>query len=307
MTGSSRTPLVSVLVRTYQSAATLPQAIASILAQTVTDFECLLVDDGSTDGTGELVERIRDPRLRYLRLPVNLGRAAARKVGLAAARGQFLGILDADDWWYPQKLERQLNVLEREPELALLATGLVLTDEGGEVLAMERAGSGPPELRRFPPLGQPRRVPVPHGSSLIRMNGVRQVKIDLGLPRSEDFYFMLQLLLTRPCGLWTEPLYAYRLRPGERHRVHTESNRAARAVYAKYLGTHPLASLRRQAECLLKLGLYELTALIGADQRPLRQRGRPPSASELGSYRDAAALVARRRAELEASASAFRP
>jgi teichuronic acid biosynthesis glycosyltransferase TuaG len=103
-------PVVSIVTPVWNAAATLAEAAASAQAQTFADWEMLIVDDGSTDGSRALAERLAaaDPRLRVLGWAANRGAAAARNAGLRAARGRVVAFLDADDRWLPPKLERQL-------------------------------------------------------------------------------------------------------------------------------------------------------------------------------------------------------
>lgn len=103
-------PLVSVILPTYQRGGLIGRAIASVLAQTRTDFELLVVDDGSTDDTAAQVARVRDRRLRYLRLGANRGAGAARNAGIREAVAPFLAFQDSDDEWLPAKLERHLRI-----------------------------------------------------------------------------------------------------------------------------------------------------------------------------------------------------
>ena len=106
---SSEPPLVSVVIPTYDGAYYLGETIGSVLAQTYPHLEVLVVDDGSTDGTpnAAVAGHDADPRVRYLR-QANAGTAAARNLGVAHARGEFIALLDHDDLWEPHKLERQL-------------------------------------------------------------------------------------------------------------------------------------------------------------------------------------------------------
>lgn len=112
-------PLISVIVATCNRAAYLPEALASVQAQTYRAFELIVVDDGSTDETPELLRRLENTRLRCLRQP-NQGVAAARNQGVAAARGELFAFLDDDDLWLPDKLARQMAVLYGEPETAVV-------------------------------------------------------------------------------------------------------------------------------------------------------------------------------------------
>jgi glycosyltransferase involved in cell wall biosynthesis len=109
-------PAVSVITPVWNAAATLAAAVASVEAQSVADWEMLVVDDGSTDGSRALAADLarRDARIRPLGLPGNRGPAAARNAGIGAARGRFLAFLDADDLWHPEKLAVQLGYMARE-------------------------------------------------------------------------------------------------------------------------------------------------------------------------------------------------
>jgi glycosyltransferase involved in cell wall biosynthesis len=135
-------PDVSVIIPTYNRSALLPRAIDSVLRQTHQSFEVLVVDDGSTDSTAEVLSQQSDPRVRYLPQLENMGAAAARNRGLREAAGRFIAFLDCDDEWMPQKLSRQLERFEELPE----EYGLVYT---AVEMAGEREGHrpGPPTHR----------------------------------------------------------------------------------------------------------------------------------------------------------------
>lgn len=126
-------PVVSVVVPTYNRARVLPRAIECVLGQSCGDLELLIVDDGSTDDTEAAVSGYTDPRVRYLREPINRGTSAARNVGLREARGTFVAFLDSDDEWLPDKLTRQLAVFaSRGPETGLVYTGVERVESDGQ-------------------------------------------------------------------------------------------------------------------------------------------------------------------------------
>lgn len=106
-------PRVSVVIPTFNRLHVLPQAIDSVQQQTMSDLELLVVDDGSDDGTGDFVQSLDDPRVRYVRIESRSGAPAARNAGIRAARGSFHALLDSDDEWLPCKLERQLECMDR--------------------------------------------------------------------------------------------------------------------------------------------------------------------------------------------------
>jgi glycosyltransferase involved in cell wall biosynthesis len=111
--------LVSVILPTFNRAATLPRAIMSVLDQSYRNLELLIVDDGSRDNTAEIVERIGDPRIRYIPLEVNGGASSARNVGLRLAKGEFIAFQDSDDEWLAGKLARQVQAARHAGEGAV--------------------------------------------------------------------------------------------------------------------------------------------------------------------------------------------
>jgi glycosyltransferase involved in cell wall biosynthesis len=115
-------PLVSVVIPAYNRAALLGRAVNSVLEQSFQDFEILIVDDGSTDNTAEVVQGFEDPRIRYIRHAKNAGEAAARNTGIHAARGQYVAFLDSDDYWLAGKLELQVRVLEADEAMYSCST-----------------------------------------------------------------------------------------------------------------------------------------------------------------------------------------
>ena len=105
-------PKVSVVIPTYNRAAKVRNAIESVLAQTVTDLEVIVVDDGSSDGTGKILGETFGDRIRYY-AQANQGVSVARNKGIEEARGEWIAFLDSDDLWEKEKLEWQFKALER--------------------------------------------------------------------------------------------------------------------------------------------------------------------------------------------------
>jgi len=114
-------PTVSVILPTYNRPAFTEKAVGSVLAQTFPDFELIVVDDGSTDGTSEAVEGFSDARLRVHHMN-NRGPGPARNAGIEISSGQYIAFLDSDDAWVPEKLETQLDAMRASPEHALSHT-----------------------------------------------------------------------------------------------------------------------------------------------------------------------------------------
>jgi len=117
-------PTVSIIIPTYNRRQSISRSIESVLNQTYRDFELIIVDDGSTDNTKELVADFNDERIRYVRHEENKGEAAARNTGIKAARCDYIAYQDSDDEWLPEKLARQIELLENaSPEVGVIYTG----------------------------------------------------------------------------------------------------------------------------------------------------------------------------------------
>ncbi len=162
-------PRVSVLIGAFNNASTLAHAAESILQQTVTDLELLVIDDGSHDATPAIAARIAstDVRARVLTMPTNLGIARSLNAGLQAARAPIVAVQDADDWSSQRRLARQLDVLDENPAIAVVGCRMREVDERGRELTPRTAlasGDVNDLLMRF--------NPIPNTASAFRRDAV---------------------------------------------------------------------------------------------------------------------------------------
>lgn len=137
-------PLISVIIPAYNAERFLPETLRSACAQTYRRLEIVVVDDGSTDGTADIARFFEagDARVRLLQQK-NAGVAAARNLGIAHSRGQFIAPLDADDVWYPRKLERQVEILlAADQSVGVVYSAWECIDEEGIILSGTRRSPG---------------------------------------------------------------------------------------------------------------------------------------------------------------------
>jgi glycosyltransferase involved in cell wall biosynthesis len=128
-------PEVTVVIPTFNRGAVVGRAIGSVLAQTCQDWELIVVDDCSTDGTEQVVKGFSDDRIKYIRHDRNRRGGAARNTGIRCARGKYVAFLDDDDEWLPEKLEKELEFFRHsDPEVGLVYSGMIISDEHGNVL-----------------------------------------------------------------------------------------------------------------------------------------------------------------------------
>jgi glycosyltransferase involved in cell wall biosynthesis len=121
---------VSVVIPAYNSMHYLPATLDTVLKQSFEDYEVIIVDDGSTDHIGEWAAGVNDSRVKLI-TQVNQGPSIARNTGIAQAQGDYVAFLDADDLWESTKLEKQVEILDRQPEIGLVYTWIIQTDKEG--------------------------------------------------------------------------------------------------------------------------------------------------------------------------------
>ncbi len=140
-------PAVSVVMRVYNAERHLREAVESVLAQTYRDFELLAIDDGSTDESIAILQSYGDPRIRIVS-QANRGKIAALQRGLDEARGRYVAILDADDRSGPERLARQVALLEAQPDTIMVGSALGIVDECGTRIGVRHYPLDNAALRR---------------------------------------------------------------------------------------------------------------------------------------------------------------
>jgi teichuronic acid biosynthesis glycosyltransferase TuaG len=221
-------PRVSVVMPVYNAARFLASALASVQAQSFTDWELIAVDDGSTDPSGRILADLaaQEPRLRPLSTGGNQGAGVARNLGLDAARGRFVAFLDADDLWHPEKLARQLIWFEAHP------AALSFTAYQREDLETGRTeGVGVPERITARQL----RATNVIGCSTVMLDRARVGEMRMpNLRLRQDFAFWLEILRQHgPAQGIPFALTTYRRHKGQ---VSGDKGQAARATWAMYRG-----------------------------------------------------------------------
>lgn len=208
-------PKVSVIIPAYNALAYLPEAVDSVVKQTFTDFEVLIVDDGSSDGTVEWVSQIKDSRVRLISQQ-NQGSSGARNTGITAAVGEYIALLDADDIWEPTKLQKQVRYLEENPSVGLVDTWTVLINQQGKstgkvVVSYADKDDVWKQLVQFKPICPCDSTP------LIRRSCFETVGLfNRELPFLEDLDMWIRLASQYRFAVIKEPLVRYRQHPGSK-------------------------------------------------------------------------------------------
>ncbi len=233
-------PKVSVLLTTYNGARHIGETIQSILDQSFTDFELVVVDDGSSDDTCAIVAGFNDPRLRLSRAPVNLGVVGARNFGFRQLRGRYIATIDHDDLWRPARLQRGVALLDANPDTDLVGTKTaVLAD--GVIAPAERRSSATSMVMRWLLL---LRCEMVFSSLLFRREAARLP--DGGLVRealryADDYDLMLRLSAAGGVAVIDEVLTIYRSHAANTTRtvgrtMFENATAALALAYARWLG-----------------------------------------------------------------------
>ncbi len=230
-------PLLSVVMPVYNGEKYLREAIESVLNQTFKDFELIIINDGSKDGSEEIIKGIKDPRIRYLDNGVNRGIPYTRNVGLTEAKGDFLAWCDCDDLLMPTRFERQLAFLKTHDNYG--ACGTWIARFGGQKDNVFKSSSDPEYVKSML-LFKPS---VPNATVMLRMSKIRALEIlyNMDLPIAEDYDFILRCSRHFPIANIQEVLYKYRASETSIMRQfeekEQESYRIHKIVYKEALST----------------------------------------------------------------------
>lgn len=282
--------LVSVMIPCHNATRTLPLALSSLLSQTYDNWECLVVDDGSEDQPDRLVSMLGDPRVRYVRLGTNHGRGFARQVALEMARGDLICMLDADDWYYPSKLQDQLDMMENNKDLVLISSGMAIVDRSHEIKAVRRPIGNSDRFARKNPMHFGL-VPFPFAPSIVRTETAKRYRFDGNLRRAEDADFLLQLVLEHKYGISPQLHYVYTELDSVDIDNVISSIRGVRLVMQKYSRSYPVASRVIRGKLVLKTMAYRLSFRLGIHQQVILKRSQRATPVEKMSFEEARRIV----------------
>ncbi len=201
------TPLVSITSAIYNEENYLLDMVRSVFAQTFTDWELLLLDDGSTDNSLELANSIDDPRVRVFANERNLGRSVSRNRLNSFARGKYIAVFDADDMWGTTKIAKQLELIESEPDIDIVGTGTCYLDSRDEPMGHMYA---PPSHEQI--CSQPNRTfAIRHATLLGKKTWFEKNLYDESISLAIDFNLFLRSYKHSRFANVPQPLCYYRL------------------------------------------------------------------------------------------------
>ena len=225
MSTTARPPRISVLLPVYDGEQFIGEAVRSVLGQTFTDFELLLIDDGSTDRTPEILAGFADSRLRVIRLPENSGLVAALNLGILESKTEFVARMDADDISLPRRFERQVEFLDAHPDVAVCGTWI---REFGARHHAHRLPVQPDQIRArlfF-------RWAMAHPTLMVRRNFLEShaIRYSTEYPHTEDLELLLRAADLTSLANVSEILLLYRAHVQQASYLHARDQLEARAM-----------------------------------------------------------------------------
>jgi len=253
-------PRVSVIIPTFNCARYLGRAIDTALGQTYKDYEILVIDDGSTDETSELIGQY-DGKIRYF-YQSNKGVSCARNLALSEANGEFFAYLDADDMWYPQKLEAQVAFLDRHRDCGLVHSEVSVIDEMDHVLHLQfnhESGRKVPQGHCVRDLLRQNHIKAP--TVLERRDCIERAgTFDERLNGTEDYLHWIVVAMEGSAfGYIAEPLAMYRWRQGNLSNNVRRMNEDVERIFGIILKEKSLAQrCGREAADIVRDRLYSI-------------------------------------------------
>jgi glycosyltransferase involved in cell wall biosynthesis len=288
--GGLMMPLISVVMPVFNAANTLPLALASLQAQSCEAWQCIIVDDGSTDHPGQVVDAVGDSRIQCHHLDRNRGRGYARQYALEMAQGRYITFLDADDWIYPEKFQDQVELLEAEPDVAIVSTGMAIANANDHLVGVRCSNGSMPVMHH--PIRHPGMPPLAFAPSMIIADIAKQTGFDTAFPIAEDADFLLRALLGTRFAVLPAPLYVYREPSSTTLDKVSAALEYCCRMFQKQFVQYPLDSAIEIAKARGKQMIYHSAATLGLWDYVIARRSRIPTDEDHQHYRDAWQTVA---------------
>lgn len=201
--------LVSIIMPAYNAEKTIEVALKSLIVQTYPYWECIVVDDGSADSTSRIVESIAniDSRVKLFKHITNKGRSAARQNALNNCTGDYVAMLDSDDFYMHNKLEKQVSVLQKYPDVDFVSSMMFRFNDLYET---NRTNTTNANTILYDKIVKGENVKIAHAPSLIKRSILSNFTFDNKLKRAQDYDLMLYLAKNYRYAIIEEELYGYR-------------------------------------------------------------------------------------------------
>ena len=274
-----KNPLVSVIMPVYNGANTIKVALQSLLAQSYSNWECIIVNDGSTDNTIHILQAYNDNRIRIVNFERNTGRGKARNEALQHCTGEYLCFLDADDFLHPDKLKKQVSTLQ-EGNCSMVGCAVIKFDENCK--ANLSAGYNNIGIRKHK---DGKKLPLFLPTVMIKRDLCIEYSYNLKLDVGEDYDFLSRCIDGFKYTNLLEPLYFYRVDNTTRSKLLYYTKENIRSGF--YLSKRNLvAGIEMMASFSVKYLIYFFWSLIVDTKKILNRRGNIVTSQEMDLFNE---------------------
>ena len=257
-------PEVSVIIPCYNSERFIRETLSSVLSQTFAAIEIIIIDDGSTDSTKEIIDSFSDLRIKYF-YKQNEGVSIARNRGIGCSKGKYIAFLDADDIWLPEKIERQVGKMEKEKSASLIYSGFYIIDDNGLVMDTFNRESSGDIIKDL----------VLIGNTIGTSSGVlarREVFEDTGgfdpsLSTAADWDMWIRILNRYGIAYIDKPLFKYRSHASGMHRNINIQEQDTRKILHKFFSSLTQENKYRKIKRLSMSNAYMIIAKSYLEKR----------------------------------------
>lgn len=282
-------PLVSIMMPAYNAENTVSKAIKSLQLQTYENWECIVVNDGSTDNTSKIVNSFKDSRIYLINLEKNKGRGFARQVALESCNGSFISMLDSDDWYYPNKIEKQVDAFFDYPEVDVVSCLMAVVDKNGRIIGLRGEPNYKPIL-----FNMPTTVPVPHASTMIRRKAIKEHSYDITQKYGQDMDFLRRVLLGKKYLLLDSVGYVYEEGYSNTFPKSFESYFYSIKAYSKFINDHPLFISKKMFLQYIKALRLVAYFSVGQYEKCIHDRSRKATSRQILEFDNYSNIINKR-------------
>lgn len=271
----------------YNGEKTLERAISSILHQTYFNWKCYIFNDGSTDGTKNILDSLTDPRFVILNFNRNRGRPWARQAILDVVEGDYLGFLDSDDFLHPEKLRLQVEILSKT-SVSLVSCGNACFGENNKIQSKRGEGHGKKENYKMGTMPK-----MAMRTSLVLLSLAKEINFDQRLKYAQDTDFLIKYLsIGKSFIIQDQILYYYSEYNSVSKNKILITNFYGLIVYKQFFKTRPLFAIARVLITISKIIMKILVYPFVDAEFYLSKRGKAPNLQDIQNYNDTLELVA---------------
>jgi glycosyltransferase involved in cell wall biosynthesis len=270
------TPILTIGLPVYNAAPFLEDSLRSIFAQTFADWELIAIDDGSSDASAAILQRLKDPRVRALADGEHRGLGARLNQIIALAAGRYIARMDADDLMHPDRLARQLSFLEENAAIDVVGCGLISFDARERAISVRRLPAQHAQITADPLRG----FAVAHATALGRSEWWKKHPYNEGNRGCEDWELWFESYTQSRFANLADLLYFYREPQAYSFRGYARDKLELASRLWRNRARFGLAAMGAAAAQCARVPVYAAAHILGTEGALIRRRGQPPADSE---------------------------